>query len=88
MGAEKIEKGIQQLIEHLNSLQEDNTIPRNVRLKFDEVSKVLSNKNEEYGLRIDRALNIIDGLSEDANIQPYTRTQIWNVASMLESLQS
>jgi len=28
----------------------------------------------------------LDEVSDDNNIQPYTRTQIWNIASMLEAL--
>lgn len=84
--AKKVEENIEKIIEHLKQLQEDNTIPRNVKSKFDEMIRLLSNKEEEHGLRINKALNVIEGISEDANLQPYTRTQIWNVASMLESI--
>ena len=84
--AKKVEENVEKIIEHLKQLQKDSTIPRNVKSKFDEMTRLLSNKKEEYGLRINKALNVIEGISEDANLQPYTRTQIWNVASMLESI--
>jgi len=84
--AKKVEENVEKIIEHLRQLQKDSTIPRNVKSKFDEMTRLLSNKKEEYGLRINKALNVIEGISEDANLQPYTRTQIWNVASMLESI--
>ena len=73
------------IIEHLHELLEDNTVPRNVKSKIDEIIKSL-NESTEFSLRKNKALNLLDEISDDNNIQTYTRTQIWNIASMLEAL--
>ncbi|MCK5468863.1 MAG: UPF0147 family protein, partial [Cyclobacteriaceae bacterium] len=33
------------------------------------------------------AISILDEVSNDTNIQPFTRTQIWNLVSLLEGFQ-
>ena len=73
-----------QLIESLEMLQEDHTIPRNIKMKIDEIYHILKG-NEDNNLKINKALNILDEISNDDNLQSYTRTQIWNLVSMLES---
>ncbi len=37
-------------------------------------------------LKKDKAIHLLDEVSEDPNIQPFVRTQIWSLVSMLESL--
>jgi uncharacterized protein (UPF0147 family) len=69
----------------LNELLEDTTVPKNVKAKIKMIIESL-NEDTELSLRINKALNILDEISDDNNIQTYTRTQIWNIASLLESL--
>lgn len=70
----------------LSELLEDTTVPKNVKSKIQEIIGSLNDNKTELSLRINKALNILDEISDDNNIQPYTRTQIWNIASLLESL--
>ena len=35
---------------------------------------------------MDEELDEFDEISNDTNLQPYTRTQLWNVVSMLENI--
>ncbi len=74
------------IIEALKELSEDNTLPKNVREKVNSVIAILKDKNE-HSLKIDKALHELEGLSEDSNLQAYTRTQVWNVVSMLEMVK-
>ena len=80
------EEQLKQIIEALTELSEDTTVPRNVRSKIESAIKVL-NEDTELSLKIDKAIQHMDDISNDTNIQPYTRTQIWNVVSLLESVQ-
>lgn len=80
------EEDLGQIIEALNALKEDITVPRNIKQKLENVVNVLSQKGQDLSLRINKALNELDEMSDDNNIQSYTRTQLWNVASMLESI--
>lgn len=71
--------------EQLSELTQDNTVPRNIKAKLQEVIQALDEKSDQ-SLRVNKALNILDEISDDNNLQPYTRTQLWNIASGLESM--
>lgn len=76
---------LNQIIEAIKELLEDNTVPRNVKRKL-ETSKNILESNDELSIKVNKVLNELDELSEDTNVQSYTRTQIWNIVSMLEML--
>lgn len=76
---------INDIIEVLTELVSDHTVPKNVKVKVETIIKSLK-ENNDMSLRVNKALNILDEISDDNNIQAYTRTQIWNIASMLESI--
>ena len=80
-----MEEKIEQIQDILTEISEDRTVPKNIREKSSEVKKIL-NSSEEVRVKLDKALQIIDEISEDQNIPTYTRTQIWGVASILESI--
>lgn len=70
----------------LNDIKDDNTVPRNIREKIDAVINTLQQEDCEMSLKVSRVQQELDEIAEDTNLQPYTRTQIWNVASILETL--
>lgn len=73
------------VIDALLEVANDSTIPKNVREKINNIINNLKHQ-DELSLKIDRALHELEEISEDSNLQAYTRTQVWNIASMLESL--
>ena len=77
---------IEGIIETLLELVDDNTVPKNIKSKINEIINVLKKDNDE-SINISKALGMIEEISDDNNIQPYTRTQIWNIASALETAQ-
>jgi uncharacterized protein len=82
--------GNEQLAESLDALKdlsEDNTVPKNIKLKINNIIKSLEDE-KDLSIRVNRALNELDEISDNNNIQSYTRTQIWNVVSILESIQN
>ena len=79
------ESGIADVIEVMTDLMNDNTVPRNIKMKMDGIIKSLQDKQDK-SLKINKALSVLEEISDDNNIQPYTRTQLWNIVSMLESL--
>ncbi|MFP4111556.1 MAG: UPF0147 family protein [Candidatus Woesearchaeota archaeon] len=74
------------IIEGLDDIKDDNTVPKNIRLKIESIINTLREEGCDVSLKISRVLQELDEISEDSNLQPYTRTQIWNVASFLETL--
>jgi uncharacterized protein (UPF0147 family) len=71
----------------LQQVSEDRTVPRNIRDKILESIEVLKKDKEPVDLRINTVVSYLDEVSNDPNIPMYTRTQIWNIVSMLESRQ-
>ncbi|MBN1544797.1 UPF0147 family protein [Candidatus Woesearchaeota archaeon] len=80
-----MDERIQNIIEALEELANDSTVPRNIKSKVSEVISTLKEGNgQDMSIKINKALSTLDEISDDTNIQTYTRTQIWNIASMLE----
>jgi uncharacterized protein (UPF0147 family) len=79
------DKDIKPIIEILEELKTDISVPRNVKEKIDNTIVALK-ENNDIKLRINKALHELDDIADDTNLQPYTRTQIWNVVSLLEKL--
>ncbi|MCD6478100.1 MAG: UPF0147 family protein [Candidatus Aenigmarchaeota archaeon] len=78
---------INTIIELLSQIVEDRTVPRNIRSSCEECVNDLKNEEEELVIRINSCISTLDEVSNDPNIPSYTRTQIWNIVSMLEALQ-
>jgi len=72
---------INKLLDEINA---DRTVPRNVRTMVSEAKQSLSDKKMDSAVRINNAIYILDEVSNDPNIPVYTRTQIWNIVSLLE----
>ncbi len=79
----KLQENINEILTAVNALKEDESVPKNIKAKLDVI---LTNLNEEceVSLKVSKCLHILDEVSEDLNIQPFIRTQIWNISSMLE----
>ncbi len=72
------------VIASISELQDDTTVPKNVKEKVQKILETLRDEKAELSMRVDKALQILDDVAEDSNLQSYTRTQIWNIVSMLE----
>ena len=80
------EEKVQNIVEYLDEMKSDSTVPRNVKSKMDEVILIL-NDDSDLSMRIDKAVHIFDKLNDDVNIDSFTRTQLWNVVSLIEALE-
>jgi len=70
----------------LSELKDDATVPKNVRLKIEKIIGMLNGKIEE-DIKVSKALNELEEIADDVNLQSYTRTQVWNVISALEKIK-
>ncbi len=73
-----------ELVESLSLIEQDLTVPKNVRTKIKNAMAALQEKSEDSKIMANRALQELDEISDDPNIPGYVRPQIWNVVSMLE----
>jgi uncharacterized protein (UPF0147 family) len=81
-----MDERLQNISEALEELLSDNTVPRNIKTKVDIVIKTLQDETQELSIKINKALSELDEISDDSNLQAFTRTQIWNIVSMLEMI--
>jgi len=80
------EETVNSIIEALSQIKEDLSVPKNVRIRMDNAIQALQDKNMNIKVKVDKSLQELESLDEDPNIPVYTRTQIWDVVSLLESL--
>jgi len=71
----------------LSFISEDRTTPRNIRRAAKEAFDLLEVTDQSQAVRAAQAINILDDISQDPNMPPYTRTRIWNIVSILEVIK-
>lgn len=81
-----VEKDIKQVVELLEQIVNDRTVPRNIRAAAENAMTALAEEGSRE-LRISTAVHTLDEIINDPNMPMYTRTQIWNIVSMLEQLR-
>lgn len=77
---------LQGIIEGLEDIRTDSTVPKNIKNKIQEIIITLKDSNIELSMKVDKAQQELEEINSDTNIQSFTRTQLWNIVSMLETL--
>ena len=72
------------IIEDLKELEVDGAVPKNVKIKLQKTIEALQMDNISLGK--DKAIQELDEVADDINLQPYTSTQVWNIISRLEKI--
>jgi len=81
-------RDIEPIIKLLTQIVEDRTVPRNIRAAAEEAKKDLTERTENsWDIRLSSAISVLDEIINDPNMPMYTRTQIWNIVSMLEAVK-
>lgn len=78
---------IEQICGGLDMLQEDTSVPRNIRRGAEDSKKLLLNDSMALDVRKSSAIGILDELANDPNIPLHGRTLIWSIMSQLEPLK-
>jgi uncharacterized protein (UPF0147 family) len=80
-----VDANLNNVISLLNEIGEDQSTPKNVKERMIKVADIL-NQDVDFSIKVHKALNELDDIISDNNMQHYTRTQIWNVVSLLEKI--
>jgi uncharacterized protein (UPF0147 family) len=72
----------------IGELLEDSTLPKGMKGRLEIINQVLQEEETEHQLKMSKVLAELDEVANDANLDPYFRTQVWNLSSMLESLNA
>ena len=77
-------KNLKPIMDLLEQIINDRTVPKNIRAAAENSKSTLNDEKETPEVKISTAIHILDEIINDPNMPMYTRTQIWNVVSMLE----
>lgn len=80
-----MEEKIAELIGFLAQIEEDVSLPRNIKEKIHNAINAL-NENKEFKIKANKALRELDEISDNPNVPSDIRPQIWNAVSLLESI--
>ena len=69
----------------LSDLSEDSTTPKNIKEKVVQLIGILK-EDVDVSIKVNKTLNELDEIVNDNNMQQFTRTQIWNIVSLLEKI--
>ena len=79
-------KLMEQILDGLDMLNQDTSIPRNIRRGAEEAKKMLLDEKNPLDVRVASVTSLLDELANDPNIPLHGRTLIWNIISKLEEL--
>ena len=79
---------LKQACELLDQINDDTSIPRNIRRNASECKELLLNSDDEIDVRIASSIFKLEVMADDPNIPLHGRTMIWNIISRLESIKN
>lgn len=77
---------VNSVVQRMRDLADKDTVPSNVEESLNRAADELEDDDNEISVRVNSASSILDRISNDPNIKQHTRTEIWNLASKVESL--
>ena len=84
---ELYDQTIAQALMVLKEVSEDTTTPRNIRRAAKNAMDALHDSSNTHAVRCANAISLLDEISQDPNMPSYTRTRIWNIVSLLETVK-
>lgn len=79
---------LESVLKMLTEITEDRRVPRNIREAAEATKKNLEENEREWDVKLSTAISTLDEITNDPNMPGYTRTQIWNIVSMLEIIKN
>ncbi|MCQ4335564.1 MAG: UPF0147 family protein [Sulfolobaceae archaeon] len=81
------EAKIKQAVIMLQKIVNDAAVPRNIRRAATDAIRQLQVQSLSPGVRAANAIGILEEISQDPNMPSHTRTAIWNIVSILETVR-
>lgn len=79
------EDKVEEIINVIKELQEDSTVPKGIKLKLQKMVEILS-ENTDISIKVNKTLHELEMMDGDNNTDSFVRTQLMNIASMLENV--
>jgi len=84
-GEVKMDGEIQEVVEVIVEIIDDDSTNKNIKESLSKVINILK-QEEDLIVKIHNALQELEEITENKNMESFTRSSIFNVVSMLESL--
>ncbi|MBN2067376.1 MAG: UPF0147 family protein [Candidatus Diapherotrites archaeon] len=81
-----LKKELQQLLEVMEEILQDRSVPRNIRAVIEEAMHKIDEKHPK-GEDFSTAIYLLDDISNDINMPTHTRTDIWESISKMEAIK-
>ncbi len=84
--AEEVRKELKELLDLMQLVSTDHSVPRNIRGIVEEAMQKISGRK----MRIEdfsTAVYMMDDVSKDLNIPSHTRTDVWEIISRMEAIK-
>ena len=78
---------LKQIAEIMTRVAGDTSVPRNIRRAANEARNILLKKEGDPVVKASSVTMILDEISNDPNMPVHTRTTIWSVLSVLETVR-
>ncbi len=79
------EDKVKEIISAIKEVQEDSTVPKSIKLKLQKMVEILS-ENTNISIKVNKTLHELEMIDGDNNTDSFVRTQLMNIASMLENV--
>ena len=73
--------------EILSSIVQDHSVPKNIRRAAKKAYDGLDDEADPPAVRANLAISVLDEISQDPNCPVYSRTKIWQIVSILETVR-
>lgn len=70
----------------LDTIINDESVPKNIRRSTENMKRIFSNEKEPLLDKIARVAFELEIIGNDPNIPLHTRTKVWGLSSQLESI--
>ncbi|EHK02626.1 hypothetical protein HRED_01309 [Candidatus Haloredivivus sp. G17] len=77
---------VEEVASMMRDMAEKDSIPSNVSDMLEDAAEELEEEDKDLSVRVNTASSLLDQVSNDPNIRQHTRTEVWNLASKVESL--
>ena len=81
-----VEKELQEIHSMMGNLLVDSTIPKNIRKAIGDAKERIEG-DDEMIVKVSASIYLVESISDDINMPPHARTQIWALMSALESVK-
>ncbi|HZX34336.1 MAG TPA: UPF0147 family protein [archaeon] len=81
------EQQVEYVLELMDSIIDDSTVPRNIRKAIDDAKKKLNSGAQSFDVNVSTAIYLMEDISNDINMPSHTRTEIWTIISGLETIR-